>query len=165
MPINYRPIQEDEYYFLKEMLYEALFVPEGQPRFPKSILDEPEIKKYIENWNQEKHDLAIVAVHEKELIGTTWGRRFKAEKKGYGYVDEGTPEISMAVKDEFRNKGVGTALLNHIETEYSRKGIEKLSLSVDKLNPAKNLYERCGYRFFEEQETAITMVKKIKKDS
>ncbi len=161
MKINYRKIKENEYQFLEEMLYEALFVPKGQPKFPKSIIEHPEIKKYVESWNQKKDDLAVVAINENELVGAIWGRKFQADESGYGYVDESTPEISMAVKNEYRNKGIGKELLKQIEMEYSRIGIEKISLSVDKLNPAKGLYERSGYRLYKEQETSITMIKDL----
>lgn len=143
------------------MLYESLFVPPGQPKFPKSIIENPDIKKYVDKWNQNQDDLAIVAICENELIGAIWGRKFKYEKRGYGYIDEETPEIGIAVKSNFRNRGIGSALLSQIENEYSKRGIENLSLSVDKLSPVKKLYERCGYTFFEEQGTAITMVKNI----
>lgn len=51
------------------MLYEALFVPEGQPKFQKSILDEPEINKYIREWSRRGGDIAIVAIGENDLIG------------------------------------------------------------------------------------------------
>lgn len=163
MSIIYRPIKEHEFPFLEDMLYEALFVPKGQPKWPKSIIQKPKIRKYVEAWNQQKDDLAIVAENENNLVGAIWGRKFRAAKKGYGFVDEHTPEISIAIKGEFRNKGIGTELLTQIESAYSRIGIEKVSLSVDKRNPAKKLYERCGYEFFEEQETAVTMIKKIKK--
>ena len=165
MGIEYRILKSNEYQFLKEMLYEALFVPPGQPKFPKSIIENPDINKYIINWNEREDDLAIVGTLNDELVGAIWGRKFKEENKGYGFVDENTPEISMAVKAEFRNQGIGTNLLNQIEKEFIEIGITKLSLSVNKQNPAKKLYERCGYKVFEEQETAITMIKEFKKAS
>ncbi|WP_422084033.1 GNAT family N-acetyltransferase [Ulvibacterium sp.] len=165
MNIDYRLIKQDEYQFLKEMLYEALFVPPGKPKFPKSILESPDLIKYVENWNQQEGDLAIVGVKDHKLIGAIWGRKFEKSKKGYGFVDENTPEISMAVKPKYRNSGIGTTLINQIENEFLRRGVNKLSLSVDKLNPAKKLYERCGFEFYEEEETAITMIKVLKKAS
>lgn len=128
------------------MLYKALFVECGKPKFPKSIIENPEIKKYIEFWGKDKYDIAIVSIIEDKLIGAIWGRKFKANKKGYGYVDENTPEISMAVKEGYRNKGIGTQLLKQIEIEYLKINVETLSLSVDKLNPAKLLYERANYK-------------------
>ena len=165
MKIDYRIIKQEEYQFLEEMLYEALFVPPGQPKYPKSIIENPDIKKYIENWNQKEGDLAIVGVENDKLVAAIWGRKFDELKKGYGFVDKDIPEISMAVKKEYRNQGIGTNLINVIEHEFIEMGITNLSLSVDKLNPAKRLYERCGFKLFEEQGTAITMIKQLKKIS
>jgi len=162
MQINYRTIKEEEYHFLNEMLYEAIFVPAGKPQFPKSIIEAPGIKKYLACWNTKKDDIAIVAVYKEELVGSIWGRKFEANNKGYGYIDEGTPEIGMAVKERYRNIGIGTELLNRIEIEYLRIGIDKISLSVDKRNPAKLFYERNGYAIYEEQGTALTMIKELK---
>ncbi len=93
MEITYRLLKNNEYQFLEEMLYEALFVPAGQLKFPRSIIERPEIRKYIENWNDKRDDLAIVAINKSELIGAIWGRNFGVADKGYGYVDDETPEI------------------------------------------------------------------------
>ena len=146
---------------IRDRLYEALFVPPGKPKFPRSILEDPGIKKYISHWNQQKGDIAIVAITSGELVGAIWGKIFKEDKKGYGYVDDATPEISMAIKEGYRNRGLGTELLKQIEIEYKGKGIEQLSLSVDKVNPAKGLYERTGYSIYKEEGTAFIMVKKL----
>ena len=162
MQISYRPIKKSEHHFLEAMLYEALFVPEGQPKFPKSIINRPEIYKYIRDWNRNEFDIAIVAISDDELIGAVWGRRFDEESKGYGFVDVKTPEISMAIQAEFRGRGVGTELLKQIEIAYLEIGVKQLSLSVDKRNRAKVLYERNGYDFFVDLETAVTLLKKIK---
>ncbi len=104
MDVNFREIKKEEYGFLNEMLYEALFVPKGKPKFPKSILENPEISKYVDNWNTKAHDLAILAVKDGKLLGAIWGRKFQVNKKGYGFIDEKTPEISMAVREADRNK-------------------------------------------------------------
>ncbi|WP_237566236.1 hypothetical protein [Paenibacillus sp. EZ-K15] len=40
--------REDES-FLREMLYQSLYVPEGEEPFSRDILEEPFMKKYVEN--------------------------------------------------------------------------------------------------------------------
>lgn len=162
MKITYRRIKRPEYQFLEEMLYEALFVAEGKPKFPRSIIHTSELKKYVENWGSDPADIAIVVNQGKELIGAIWGRKFQADDKGYGYVDSETPEISMAIKEGHRNSGIGTKLLSRIESEYQQIGVKALSLSVDKLSPAIEFYRRNGYLHFEESGTAITMLKHLK---
>lgn len=159
MDITYRKIRQNEFYFLKEMLYEALYVPKGKPKFPVAILEEPNIAKYVSNWESNNYDLAMVALDGERLIGAIWGRQFREESKGYGFVNARTPEISMAVLEAYRNKGIGTNLINAIEVAYAQEGIKALSLSVDKSNPAQHLYTRNGYVIYEEVGTAFTMIK------
>ena len=77
-------------------------------------------------------------------IGAAWLRLLSGDQRGYGYVDDATPELTIAVVPECRGKGVGTRLLSHLlataESCYS-----SLSLSVLTDNPALRLYERLGF--------------------
>ena len=163
MNILIRKIKQNEIGFLREMLYLALYVPEGEPPFPKSILDNPDISKYIDNWGTLPNDLALVAVINNELIGTIWGRTFSKSNAGYGFIDENTPEISMAVKGKFRNRGIGTKLIDEISKMYFSKGVKSISLSVDKRNKASFLYKRKGFFVVGEDEDKDFIMKKILK--
>ncbi len=154
-----REIKHKEIDFLRESLYMALYVPEGQPPFPKSVLDNPDIAKYIDHWGTLPNDLALVAVLNDELIGAIWGRTFSSHKAGYGFIDENTPEICMAVKEKFRNQGIGTKLIDEISKIYFSKGIKSISLSVDKLNRAKSFYVRKGFILAEDKGADATMKK------
>ncbi|MGH7233080.1 MAG: GNAT family N-acetyltransferase [Nitrospiraceae bacterium] len=64
--------------------------------------------------------------------------------KGYGYIDEETPELAMGVVPPWRGRGVGTALLRHV-IECASKHYLGISLSVRSTNPAVRLYERAGF--------------------
>ena len=68
----------------------------------------------------------------------------------------------MAVKEEFRNQGIGTKLIDEISKIYFSKGIKFISLSVDKRNRAKSFYVRKGFIFVEDKGTAVTMKKILK---
>ncbi|MCI2032428.1 MAG: GNAT family N-acetyltransferase [Lactobacillus sp.] len=60
---------------------------------------------------------------------------------GEWYVD------TLAVADEARGHGVGTALLTGVEPLLRARGERLLSLNVDQVNPlAEKLYKRVGYR-------------------
>ena len=157
-----REIKHKEIDFLREVLYMALYVPEGQPPFPKSVLDNPDISKYIDHWGTLPNDLALVAVLNGELIGAIWGRTFISPKVGYGFIDENTPEISMAVKKNFRTQGIGGKLVDEISKIYFSKGIKLISLSMAKRNRAKSLYERKGFVPVEDKDTAVIMKKILK---
>jgi len=154
-----RKIKHNEIKFLREALYLALFVPKGQTPFPKSILDNPDISKYIDNWGILPNDLALVAVINNELIGAVWGRTFSSSNAGYGFIDENTPEISMAVKEKLRNQGIGSKLIDEISKIYLSKGIKSISLSVDKRNKTKSLYLRKGFIIVEDKGADAIMEK------
>ena len=154
-----REIKHKETDFLNEMLYLALYVPEGHPPFPKSILDNPDISKYIDNWGTLSNDLALVAILNEELIGAIWGRTFSNSNAGFGFIDENTPEICMAVKEKFRNRRIGTKLIDEISKIYFSKGIKSISLSVDKQNRAKLLYLRTRFIIIEDEGADFTMKK------
>lgn len=155
--ISYRTLRRGEEDFLREMFYDALYVREGQDPYPLTVIDLPELAKYTINWGKQPGDVAIVAEYKGEPIGAIWGRIFRVPDIGYGFVDEQTPEISMAVKASYRGQGIGGQLIEHIINHYKTMGVKALSLSVDKENKAKHLYERKGFSFHSNEGTAITM--------
>jgi len=144
------------------MLYEAIFIPEGQDSLPKEVIKEKSLSKYIENWGKDKFDIALVMEINHQLVGAIWGRLLTDENKGFGHVDDSTPELGMAVKPAYRNQGIGTQLIKEITSEYQKIGVDYLSLSVDKANSASNLYKRLGFEIVAETETSWTMRKGIK---
>ena len=157
--INFRRIKAGEYEFLNEMLYEAIFIPENIQKPSKEIIKLPELSKYTDNWNKDIYDVAIIAFDNKTLIGAIWGRIFKSDNKGYGFVSEEIPEISMAILKNYRGNGIGTELIKRIITEYKNLNVEKISLSVSVQNKAKKLYERFGFKKIGNEEIDnITMI-------
>lgn len=154
-----RILKSSEISFLKEMLYEAIFVPEGMQKPPKSIIRDQSVAHYYKNWGKDIYDIALVIEINSELIGAIWGRKFLIKEKGYGFFDEETPEISMAIKNEYRSKGLGTKLIEEVIKIYKIQGIKALSLSVDKQNLAYKLYIKQGFSIFSETETSVSMIK------
>jgi ribosomal protein S18 acetylase RimI-like enzyme len=155
-----REIKPNEYDFLREMLYEAIYFPVGTEKLPASIVNEPWLSKYVENFGQ-KGDFAFVLVEKNELVGAVWSRLFTEDKAGYGFIDEKTPEFSIAINERFRNQGFGVLMIEKLFEKLKSEGFEKLSLSVDKRSPAQNLYRRLGFEIIREEGTAFTMLKKL----
>jgi len=83
------------------------------------------------------------------------------DKKGYGFVDESTPELSMAIEPTFRGKGHGRVLVEKLINKLRDQGYSQLCLSVDKQNRAVNLYQHLGFSVVSEEETSYTMLKKV----
>jgi ribosomal protein S18 acetylase RimI-like enzyme len=55
-----------------------------------------------------------------------------------------TPELSIAVRPEYRGCGVGTRLLEQLLVAADRE-YDAVSLSVSDGNPAVSLYRRAGF--------------------
>jgi GNAT superfamily N-acetyltransferase len=99
----------------------------------------------------------VVATENDLPIGAAWYRFFPATEPGYGFLDEHTPEISIAVSPGHRGKGVGTTLLRELCERARRDGLPSLSLSVERDNPALRIYERQGFVQVEGTADACTM--------
>ena len=122
------------------MLYLALFVPSGQTPLPRSVLNDPAIARYVENWGRRRGDSGLIATVAAAPVGAAWLRFFTPLDPGYGFVDERTPELSVAVLAAYRNKGIGSLLVGQL-----LQGVESVSLSCDPTNPAWRLYVRLGF--------------------
>lgn len=157
-----RPITIEEQAFLDEMLYEALFVPEGEPVLPRSVIFEPSLSCYRDDWGKGRCDIALVAERDGMLVGAIWGRLFTDARRGYGFVHSAVPEIGMAVYAAYRRQGIGGALLREIEIAFKAKGVSTLSLSVAKANHvAYRFYLKSGFRVFCEAAGSLTMTKPL----
>ncbi len=147
--------------FLKEMLYESLYVPAGMKPYPRTVLEQPELSRYYLNWGSIPRDLAVVATSRGGLVAAVWGRAQLPSAKGFGYIDVDIPEIGIAVKPDFRNQGVGTTLIKKIFKRYNELGVRSVSLSVDRQNPAKRLYDRLGFQVVVENKHDFIMQKML----
>src|SRR5260370_14465261 len=53
--------------------------------------------------------------------------------------------VDIALLPEYRNAGIGSAILNDLLAEGARAG-KRVSIHVEMVNPALSLYERLGFR-------------------
>ena len=150
--VTIRTATADDQVFISEMQYEALFVPPGAEPFPRSILDEPGIRKYHADFGDRQGDAGVIAEDASgRPIGAAWVRQVE----GYGFVDHDTPELGIAVVARARGRGVGAEMLRVLLDHEPR-----CSLSVDDRNPARRLYERAGFRWVRDDgQGSIVMVR------
>ena len=113
------------------MLYQAVYVAPDQSPPARSIVHDPALARYVQNWGTQVGDVGLVAVCHGVPAGAAWMRLFTAAEPGYGFVNELTPELSIAMLPEHRGKGIGSMLL-----EQLLKDVPVVSLSCDPANPA-----------------------------
>ena len=100
MVYTIRPASRIDESFIFDMLYEALYVPPDHERFPRSALETPAIANYAAGFGTQVGDSGFVAEAGDERIGAAWVRLLQDENRGYGYVDDETPELTIGVKRE-----------------------------------------------------------------
>jgi GNAT superfamily N-acetyltransferase len=160
--LSIRPITPNDEPFLWDMLYQAIFVPANQPKPDRNIVEQPELAKYVQGWGRQ-HDSGFLAfaTATRQPVGAVWSRLFTGSERGYGYVDEQTPELSIAILPEYRGEGIGTKLLTRLLESFPGK-YPALSLSVDQNNPALKLYRRTGFEVVKRVGTTFVMKKTLK---
>ena len=140
-----RPAVASDRALLDAMLVETVnWDPRRPPRRATDVLTDPMLLRYVAGWPR-PDDLGVVAVAAGEDVGAAWCRHFGAATPGYGFVDEHTPEVSIALAGPWRGKGLGRRLLVGLAEAARAAGRPRLSLSVERGNPARHLYEWVGY--------------------
>ncbi len=75
---------------------------------------------------------------EGELIGNDWWRIERDGKViGYGWMDAvwGDAEVLLAVQADARGSGVGTFVMDHLETEAATRGLNHLYNVIPPAHP------------------------------
>ena len=156
-----RPLEQSEYGLLELFLYEAIHVPPGQTPYERDIIDIPEIYNYIKDFGK-PDDLGLVAETENGVVALATSRLLAGPGiKGYGNIDETTPELMISVLPKARGQGIGTKLLTALHEALKKRGEKRISLSVQKTNPAVRLYQRLGYVTIKETSDDYIMVKSL----
>jgi len=157
--ISIRELGKEDEEFLWEMLYHAIYIPEGIEPPPRDILNSPELNRYANEWGK-PGDMGFIAVDEcnGNKLGAVWIRLLIGDNKGFGYIDDLTPELSIAVVPRYRGQGVGGQLIRYLFQEVQFR-YPSVSLSVSTDNPALRLYRRLGFETVSENHNSMTMIK------
>ena len=157
MDCSIRKIRKSEYGILADFLYEAIFIPQGTEAPPRGIISQPELRVYISNFGTQKDDHCFVAEVDKKIIGAVWVRIMN----DYGHVDNETPSLAISLYSEYRNKGIGTAMMKMMLRELKQKGYKQTSLAVQKANYAVKMYKNAGFEIVGENEEEYIMICKL----
>ncbi|QPC84536.1 GNAT family N-acetyltransferase [Phototrophicus methaneseepsis] len=154
--IQIRPLHAEDRAFLNEALYYAIFVPPEATSPPKTIVQQPDLVRYIEGFGTWDGDLGILAVSDMIPVGAAWARFVR----GYGFVDENIPELSISIIPGYRGGGIGTTMLQALFAQLKGKA-QQVSLSVNLANPAYYLYKRLGFEVVATDGNSVIMLRNL----
>ena len=149
-----REIRPEEHDLLREFLYQAIYLPDGVEPPPRSVVDLPELQIYVTDFGTQPGDYCMVAEAEGKVVGAAWCRVME----DYGHIDNDTPSLAISLLPEYRGREIGTQLLNALLLLLRENGYRRVSLSVQKENPALRLYQRTGFRIVAEKGTEYLML-------
>ena len=154
MEYKIRPILKEEYNILEDFLYEAIFVPQGIPAPPKSIIQQPELQVYVTDFGTKKDDIGLVAEIDNKPVGAVWVRIMN----DYGHIDNSTPSFAISLYKDYRGLGIGTALMKEMLRILKDRGYNQASLAVQKANYAVRMYQKTGFEIVDENDEEYIML-------
>ena len=157
MEYKIRFIGENEYILLEDFLYEAIFIPKGVPAPPRDIIHKPELQVYVADFGKRKGDIGLVAEADNKIVGAVWVRIMN----DYGHIDDETPSFAVSLYKEYRNCGIGTALMKEMLNVLYQAGYKQASLAVQKENYAVKMYKNIGFVIVDENDEEYIMLYKF----
>ena len=154
MNYNIRELQQSERSLLNDFLYEAIFIPKGVPAPPRSVINLPELQVYIENFGERPGDACLVAETNNKVVGAVWVRIMN----DYGHLDDDTPSFAISLYKDYRNGGIGSALMKEMLHTLQKAGYTRASLSVQKENVAVYMYKKLGFKIVDENKEEYIML-------
>lgn len=149
-----RPMAKSEYPLLSDFLYEAIFIPEGVEPPPRTIINDPALQVYTEDFGNRPDDYCLVAQTKGKVVGAVWVRIMD----DYGHIDDNTPSFAISLYSEHRGKSVGTRLMKEMLALLKSKGYKQASLAVQKANYAVKLYKAVGFEITDENDEEYIMI-------
>lgn len=141
-----RRVQSSDLPFVKAMLFEAAY---WRPEAPRPALEEglarPDLAKLLADWGR-AGDCGVIAHEDSAPLGAAWYRRWPEDDHSYGFVAPEIPELAIGVVPAYRRRGVGRLLMKALIDEARQFGVPALSLSVERDNPASQLYRDLGFQ-------------------
>ncbi|MBO7486973.1 MAG: GNAT family N-acetyltransferase [Bacteroidales bacterium] len=149
-----RKIRTEEIPLLEDFLYEAVFIPEGVTAPPRDIVENDDLQVYICDFGMAPDDRCLVAECDGKVVGAIWTRIMD----DYGHIDDQTPSLAISLYKEYRNRGIGTELLNNMLALLRQDGYRQVSLSVQKANYALRMYQRAGFEIVADRGEEVLML-------
>src|SRR4051794_4041366 len=109
-----RPVDIHDVRFLRDMLRHA---------YHWRLAEDTErpVYRYVQNWGR-KGDAGVVALEGPHEYGAAWYRLFTEDEPGFGFVDEQTPELTIAGVPSRRGEGAGEEPLDALPARAREDG-------------------------------------------
>lgn len=91
-PSTIRALRQDEHHLLNAFLYEVIFIPAGVEKPPRSIVEELELRVYVDGLENSPHDRYLVAEVDGRVVGCYLTRIMD----DYGHIDDKTPSFLIS---------------------------------------------------------------------
>lgn len=114
---------------------------------------------YADFYGLTPKDMGLYALVNSEIAGAIWSRELQKKDNAEGFIDEKTPVLSMAVLPKFRDKGIGSFMIEQFLQEAGAL-YEQVSVLPD--SKAISFYEKFGFIAVNETKSSI-MLKKLEK--
>jgi GNAT superfamily N-acetyltransferase len=146
-----RPVDQQDTRFLRDLLRHAYHWRMAQdPDLP--------VFRYVQNWGR-RGDAGVVAFEGPNAYGAAWFRLFPSSAPGFAFVDEETPELTIAVVPSHRGHGTGSELLEALLARAREEGFSRISLSAE---PGQTrFYEKHGFHELKREERTVTMAAEL----
>lgn len=146
--ITLRRIQDRDIPVLKEIYWstrtqEMERVPHWTPLMKKEFLEQQFHAQHTYYQNNYKDADFWLILKNKKIAGRLY---VSATSEG-----ESLRIIDITLLPEFRNTGTGTAILKELLQRSEKSGL-MVSIHVEAFNPAKQLYERLGFKKISETD-------------
>jgi GNAT superfamily N-acetyltransferase len=116
------------------------------------------VYRYVQNWGR-AGDAGVIALQGPHPAGAAWYRLFTERQPGFGFVDERTPELTIAVVPSRRGHGTGKEMLTALLERARADGYAQVSLSAAPEQRA--YYERFGFATVAQSGEAVTMLAQL----
>jgi ribosomal protein S18 acetylase RimI-like enzyme len=144
MSYTIRPAAPEDEPFLWQMLFYAANMADDGATSGDDAKSHPYLAKYVRGWGRAGDLGTIATADDQQALGAAWVRRLAGAEKNYPAIDDGIPELAIAVRPAYIGQGIGARLLAGL-FEAARPHYPALVLSVREANPARRLYERMGF--------------------
>jgi GNAT superfamily N-acetyltransferase len=146
-----RPVELRDVRFLRDMLRHAYYWRLDEAR-------ERPVYRYVQNWGR-RGDAGVIALDGPHPAGAAWFRLFTERAPGFGFVDEQTPELTVAVVPSRRGRGTGQTMLDALLERAREQGYDAVSLSA--AQEQAPYYARFGFETIRSDGAAVTMYARL----